>query len=294
MAALSDCRLAGKTTSNIAKAFTSTRSTIASRSLSRKYALNRNCAATAHKPICSRRLSTAPRLSSQLRCYHSQFHPPLPTHEYTNSQTAILSAALKHIPDHGFTKQALMLGARDMGFLDVSIQLFSRQEMDLIVFWLASRRGLLRSKVENGLFEGKEQLGVDEKIKTLVLERLKMNNEIIHRWQDALALMSFPSNIPLSLSELHSLSSDILYLAGDASIDASWYTKRLSLSTLYASSEVIMTRDSSPDFSFTEGFVERRFQDNGAIGDKVGGVKSYLGFMAGTAVGLGRSWGLKI
>lgn len=110
----------------------------------------------------------------------------------------------------------------------------------------------------------------------------------------ALALMSFPSNIPLSLSELHSLSSDILYLAGDASIDASWYTKRLSLSTLYASSEVIMTRDSSPDFSFTEGFVERRFQDNGAIGDKVSGVKSYLGFMAGTAVGLGRSWGLKI
>jgi len=76
-----------------------------------------------------------------------------------------------------------MLGARDMGFLDVSIQLFSRQEMDLIVFWLASRRGLLRSKVENGLFEGKGQLGVDEKIKTLILERLKMNNEIIHRWQ---------------------------------------------------------------------------------------------------------------
>jgi ubiquinone biosynthesis protein COQ9 len=196
MAALSDCRLAGKTTSNIAKAFTSTRSTIASRSLSRKYALNRNCAATAHKPICSRRLSTAPRLSSQLRFYHSQFHPPLPTHEYTNSQTAILSAALKHIPDHGFTKQALMLGARDMGFLDVSIQLFSRQEMDLIVFWLASRRGLLRSKVENGLFEGKEQLGVDEKIKTLVLERLKMNNEIIHRWQDVRLEKKKKSEIP--------------------------------------------------------------------------------------------------
>jgi ubiquinone biosynthesis protein COQ9 len=88
-----------------------------------------------------------------------------------------------------------MLGARDMGFLDVSIQLFSRQEMDLIVFWLASRRGLLRSKVENGLFEGNEQLGVDEKIKTLVLERLKMNNEIIHRWQDV-RLEKIKSEIP--------------------------------------------------------------------------------------------------
>lgn len=183
MAALSECRLAGKTTSNIAKALTRTQNTTAGRSLSRKYALNRNCTVTT-QPIRSLGLSTTPQHSSQLRCYHSQFHLPLPTHEYTNSQTAILSAALKHIPDHGFTKRALMLGARDMGFLDVSIQLFPRQEMDLILFWLASRRGLLRSKVENGLFEGKEQQSVDEKIKTLILERLKMNNEIIHRWQD--------------------------------------------------------------------------------------------------------------
>lgn len=106
--------------------------------------------------------------------------------------------------------------------------------------------------------------------------------------------MSSPSNVPLSLSELHALSSDILYLAGDASIDASWYTKRLSLSTIYASSEMIMTQDSSPGFASTEAFVERRIRDNQAIGEKMADVKSYLGFMAGTAVGLGRSWGLKI
>jgi ubiquinone biosynthesis protein COQ9 len=106
--------------------------------------------------------------------------------------------------------------------------------------------------------------------------------------------MSFPSNIPISLSELHTLSSDILYLADDASVDSSWYTKRLSLSTIYVSAEMIMTKDSSPDFTRTENFVERRIRDNETIGDKVGDVKSYLGFMAGTAVGLGRSWGLKI
>lgn len=106
--------------------------------------------------------------------------------------------------------------------------------------------------------------------------------------------MSFPTNVPLALSELHSLSSDILYLAGDSSIDASWYTKRLSLSTIYASAEVMMTQDSSPDFTATEAFVNRRIQDNKIIGEKVADVKSYLGFIGGTAVGLGRSWGLKI
>jgi ubiquinone biosynthesis protein COQ9 len=122
-------------------------------------------------------------LPSATRSYHSRFHAPLPTHEYTNSQTTILAAALEHIPEHGFTKDALIMGARDMGFLDVSIQLFTRQEMDLVLYWLASRRGLLRAKVQNGLFEGK-QMSLDEKIKTLVIERLRMNSPIIHRWQD--------------------------------------------------------------------------------------------------------------
>ncbi|EED17656.1 conserved hypothetical protein [Talaromyces stipitatus ATCC 10500] len=241
------------------------------------------------------RFSTRPSVSlpSSARSYHSRFHAPLPTDEYTNSQCTILSAALEHIPEHGFTKEALIKGARDMGFLDVSIQLFTRQEMDLVLYWLASRRGLLRAKVQNGLFDGK-QMSIDEKIKALVIERLRMNSPIVHRWQDALALMSFPTNIPLSLSELHSLSSDILYLADDISVDSSWYSKRLALSAVYASAEVVMTRDSSHGFISTEKFVERRFQDSQAIGQKVSDVKSYMGFMAGTAVSLGRSWGLKI
>ena len=106
--------------------------------------------------------------------------------------------------------------------------------------------------------------------------------------------MSLPSNIPLSLSELHALSSDILTLAGDSSVDASWYTKRLSLSTIYASADVYMTRDSSAGFGETDAFVTRRFEDSQALGEKVEGVKDCLGFLGSTAVGVGRSWGLKI
>lgn len=106
--------------------------------------------------------------------------------------------------------------------------------------------------------------------------------------------MSVPSNIPLSLSELHALSSDILYLAGDTSVDATWYTKRLSVSAIYASADVVMTRDSSPDFSETETFVQRRLEDCEAIGSKISAATQCLGFMGSTAAGLGRSWGLKI
>ncbi|KKK19827.1 hypothetical protein P175DRAFT_0511627 [Aspergillus ochraceoroseus IBT 24754] len=243
-----------------------------------------------------RRSHHQPPSNSRRRFYHSQHHPDLPVHEYTNSQTTILTAALKHVPHHGFTRDALTLGARDTGFLDVSVQLLPRGEFDLVLFWLASRRGLLRAAVENGLFTTKtvESASVEEKTKTLIMERLEMNADIKHQWQDALALMSLPSNIPLSLSELHALASDILSLAGDTSVDASWYTKRLSVSAIYASAEVVMTRDSSPDLSATQGFVDRRVDDSKAIGDKLSGAKQCLGFMGSTAVGLGRSWGLKI
>jgi len=106
--------------------------------------------------------------------------------------------------------------------------------------------------------------------------------------------MSLAGNIPLSLSELHALSSDILNLSGDTSVDASWYTKRMSLAAIYASAEVYMTRDQSPNLAETEEFVSRRFEDNAAIGEKLSSAKKCLGFMGSTAVGLGRSWGLKI
>lgn len=137
------------------------------------------------------------------RSYHSSHQHTLPTHEYTNSQTTILTAALEHVPEHGFTQQALTLGARDTGFLDVSIQLLPRGEFDLVLFWLASRRGLLRGRVENGTVfgqgQGQEQgegkwegegrkvllssLSVEEKVKMLILERLGMNLSIKGHWQ---------------------------------------------------------------------------------------------------------------
>ncbi|GKZ64260.1 ubiquinone biosynthesis protein coq9, mitochondrial [Aspergillus niger] len=241
-----------------------------------------------HQPCL--RTTTTP----SIRPYHS-IHHPTPTHEYSNSQTTILSSALRHVPTHGFTRDALTLGARDAGFLDVSVQLLPRGEFDLILFWLASRRGLLRSKVENdALLQSSQPLSVDDKIKVLIMERLRMNVEVKEKLQDALAIMSLGENIPLSLSELHALSDDILTLAGDASVDASWYSKRMAVAAVYASSEFVMTRDTSAGLRDTEEFLSRRWADARAVKDKLSGVKQCLGFLGSTAVGLGRSWGLKL
>ncbi|EPS33296.1 hypothetical protein PDE_08258 [Penicillium oxalicum 114-2] len=237
------------------------------------------------------------RAPSSVRRYHSPLHPRLPLHEYTNSQTAILTASLAHIPTYGFTPAALTRGARDAGFLDVSVQLLPRGEFDLVLFWLASRRGLLRGRVEDGTVFGageKSALGVDEKVQMLVMERLRMNTDVKEFWQDALAQMSLLGNIPLALSELHALSNDILNLAGDTAVDSTWYARRMAVGAIYASAEMVMTRDPTPNMAETEAFVRRRFEDKQVVKDKVEGVGSWVGFWGNTVVGVGRSWGLKI
>ncbi|KAJ6017586.1 hypothetical protein N7451_000965 [Penicillium sp. IBT 35674x] len=228
------------------------------------------------------------------RPYHSTLHPTLPVHEYTNSQIAILEASLAHTPVHGFSNTSILLGARDAGFLDVSIQLLPNGEYDLILFWLASRRGLLRAAVESGEIQFPAGQDVQSKIKTLIMKRMKMNEEIRGQWSDALAQMSLLGNIPLALTELHALSNDILSLAGDTSVDASWYTRRAAVAAIYASAEVVMTRDPTPDMSETESFVERRFEDKDILAKKVEVVGQCVSFFGNTIVGVARSYGLKI
>lgn len=223
------------------------------------------------------------------RSYFSQHHPDPPP--FPPIQNSILSAALKRVSEHGFTEQALTLGARDAGYLDVSVQLFPRGVFDLVNYYLVTRRLALKQDVQ---FPEDVKLGVGRKVKTLTMTRLRANKDIIHQWQGALGHMSLLGNIPASLKELNALSDEIWYLAGDTAVDPSWYTKRASLSAIYASSELFMTTDTSKDFALTEDFLDRRLEDVQKVGKTIGGAGEYVGFWANTGVNLARSWGMKI
>ena len=106
--------------------------------------------------------------------------------------------------------------------------------------------------------------------------------------------MAQPSNIPTSISELSSLSDEIWFLAGDASVDTSWYTKRASLSTIYAATDLFMTTDKSPGFEDTREFLHRRFQDVQVVGSTVGSVGQWVGFTAHAGLNVLRSKGVRI
>ena len=223
------------------------------------------------------------------RPYYSQHHPDPPP--YPPIQESILSAALKRVPEQGFTEKALTQGAKDVGYLDVSVQLFPRGVFDLILYHLVTQRLALESNVQ---FPDDAKLGVGRKVKTLTMTRLRANKDIIHQWQGALGYMSLLGNIPASLKELNALSDEIWYLAGDTTVDFSWYTKRASLSAIYASSELFMTTDTSKDYAATEEFLDRRLEDIQKVGGTISGFNQYVGFWAKNSINLARSWGMKI
>ena len=120
------------------------------------------------------------RMPTYSHNYHSYEHEtPAP---FTPTENAILSAALSHVPSHGFTTTALVHGARDAGYLDVSVNLFPTGAFALVNHHLVTQRLAL---ARQALFtEEKEPLNIAANVKTLTLRRLHANKPIIHRLQE--------------------------------------------------------------------------------------------------------------
>lgn len=233
--------------------------------------------------------STILATQQKVRTYYSIYHPdPSP---FPPIQSAILSSSLSHVPRLGFTQDALLAGAKENNYLEVSTQLFPRGAYELIHYHLVTERLALKDRVQ---FPENSKLGLGQKVKTLTWARLQANKDVIQHWQDALGQMSLLENIPASLKELGNLSDEIWYLSGDTTVDFSWYTKRAQLSAVYAATETFMTTDQSTEFRDTEEFLDRRLEDARFLGGVAGGVGRYAGWWAGNGLGLARAWGMKV
>ena len=112
------------------------------------------------------------------RTYFSIHHPE--SRPFPDTQDRILSAAIDRVPQYGFTEDALLLGAKDAGYLDVTVQLFPRGVFDLINYYLVTQRLALKDNVQ---FAEGTKLGLTHKIKALSMGRLRANRDIIHQWQ---------------------------------------------------------------------------------------------------------------
>lgn len=106
--------------------------------------------------------------------------------------------------------------------------------------------------------------------------------------------MAQPSYVPESLKELAKLSDEVWFLVGDTAVDPSWYTKRASLSAVYASTELFMTTDRSEGFTETRKFLRRRLGEVQEFGGTLRSVGQWVGFTASAGLNVLRSKGMQI
>lgn len=99
---------------------------------------------------------------------------------------------------------------------------------------------------------------VRERIRALVWSRIEAVAPQREALRRALAILALPTNLPLG-TRLGWRAADAMWrLAGDRSTDFAWYTKRLTLAGVYASTLLALLDDDGEDLAATAAFLDRR------------------------------------
>lgn len=177
----------------------------------------------------------------------------------------ILDNALKYVPLHGWTREALAKGADDSGFSTVAEGMFKRGGADLVLHFVKTNNDELVNYMEK-LKKSEQDSKVSHFIRDVLEQRLRMLIPYISVWPEAMAFLIQPAVVADSTQELGRMVDDIWFHAGDTSTDFNWYTKRGMLAKLFVSTQMVMIKDQSPDFIDTWEFLDRRMRDIATFG----------------------------
>jgi ubiquinone biosynthesis protein COQ9 len=102
---------------------------------------------------------------------------------------------------------------------------------------------------------------IRERITALIATRLEIAAPDKEGQRRALAIMAMPQNIPAA-TRIGWRSADRMWrLAGDTATDFNHYTKRMTLSAVYASTLAVFVNDESEGFADTRAFLDRRIDN---------------------------------
>lgn len=171
---------------------------------------------------------------------------------------AILNAALAHVPFEGWSAATLKAAARDAGVDPAAARaLFPRGAVDLALAF--HRRGddamaarIAREPMEDMKFRDKVAAAIRWRIETIE------DREAVRR---ATTLFALPMHMADGASAIWGTSDRIWTALGDTATDANWYTKRATLSGVYASTLLFWLGDDSHDYHETHEFIDRRIGD---------------------------------
>ncbi len=161
-------------------------------------------------------------------------------------RSAIMQAALLHVPFDGWGETALLRGAADAGFdAATARRLFPQGATDLIACHShdADRRMLAELATLD-----LDSMKIRMKIATAVRVRLEQN--VAHREavRRALSMLALPQNSALAMRLLYRTVDAMWHAAGDTATDHNFYTKRGLLGGVYSATLLCWLNDNSDGF----------------------------------------------
>ena len=171
--------------------------------------------------------------------------------------TAILRAALAHVPFDGWSDATLMAAATDSGVAPALARaLYPRGGVDLaLAYHRLGDLGMVQAlKAEDlGVLRFRDRIARAVQLRLHGAER-----ELVRRGSTLFAL---PQHAGEGAKAIWGTADAIWLALGDTSDDLNWYSKRASLSAVYGATVLFWLGDESPDHAATWEFLDRRIEN---------------------------------
>ena len=159
----------------------------------------------------------------------------------------------------GWTEKAVASSAAQLG-IDAAVArlAFPNDQVGMIDAYIAAVDSAMAAHFTP---ERIASLKIRDRIRELVWFRLQAMGPAREAVRSALAILAMPHNAVRGLS-IGWRSADLMWrLAGDSSTDFNHYTKRLTLSALYAATLLAWLDDETEGWVETSAFLDRRIAD---------------------------------
>lgn len=169
----------------------------------------------------------------------------------------IVEAALAHAPFDGWSEVTLKAAIADSGVAAaLGHALFPRGGVDLAVAYHKQGDAAMVAALANSDLAS---LRYTERVALAIKLRLGVaDRELVRRGS---SLFSLPQHAAEGAKLVWGTADAIWTALGDNSTDVNWYSKRATLSAVYASTVLFWLGDSSDDHADTWAFVDRRLEN---------------------------------
>jgi ubiquinone biosynthesis protein COQ9 len=175
------------------------------------------------------------------------------------TRSAVVAAALPHVVFDGWTDRTLAAAVAEAGVdPGLSRLAFPRGGVDLALAYHDAKDAEMAARLSGESLAGMRFRDRIAHAIALRLELVADDREAVRR---GVALFALPTHAADGARAIWRTADTIWSALGDTSTDYNWYTKRTTLSAVWSSCLLYWLGDTSPDFTATRAFIDRRIDN---------------------------------